>query len=219
MLTIIRSVDGVVHPWAIRNGRAAARAAVEQVAIETSGSEARDALAGLMQRVATGDEQALNRLYDLTVTRVYSLARTITGCSEDAEEVSCETYVQVWNDAARYDPARGSALAWLMSIGRSRALDLRRRRLVRARTDRQRPVVEDVAAAPEDLLTVMEEGTAVRAALAQLTPLRREIVALAFFKGMTHSEIAAAVELPLGTVKSHLRRALSVLREQLDEGY
>jgi RNA polymerase sigma-70 factor (ECF subfamily) len=179
--------------------------------------EPRDALASLIQRIATGDERALNGLYDLTVARVYGLARAVTGSSEDAEEVSCETFVQAWREAARFDPARGSTLGWLMSICRSRALDARRRRLVRMRADPREAVEEDVAAPPEEMLTLLEEGSAVHAALAELTPLRRELVALAFFRGMTHSEIAAAVELPLGTVKSHLRRALGTLRERLEE--
>jgi RNA polymerase sigma-70 factor (ECF subfamily) len=195
--------------------RAAARRALEQFATDLPDREPRDALASLIQRIATGDEQALTRLYDLTVTRVFSLARAVTSSNEDAEDVSCDTFVQVWNDAARFDPARGSALGWLMSICRSRALDARRRRLVRARADQREVAEEEVAAPPEELLALVEEGSAVHAALAQLTPLRRELVALAFFRGMTHTEIAAAMQLPLGTVKSHLRRALGVLRERL----
>jgi RNA polymerase sigma-70 factor (ECF subfamily) len=189
---------------------------VEQFAKDLPDREPRDALASLIERIATGDEQALNRLYDVTVTRVYSLARAVTGSVEDAEEVSCETFVQAWKEAGRFDPERGSTLGWLMSICRSRALDARRRRLARLRVD-QRDYAEDVAAPPEELLALIEEGSAVHAALAQLTPLRRELVALAFFRGMTHSEIADAMEMPLGTVKSHLRRALGALREQLEE--
>ena len=189
--------------------------AVGRTATETSGGEARDALATLVQHIADGDEPALTRLYDLTVTRIYSLARAITGCDADAEEVSCDTYVQVWSDAARFDPARGTTLGWMTSIARSRARDLRRRRLVRSRTDRGESSGDGVADAPEDLLALIEEGSAVRDALGVLSPLRRQLVALAFVRGMTHPEIAAALGLPLGPVKSHLRRALSALRDEL----
>lgn len=180
-----------------------------------SGPETRDALVALIQRCAAGDETALARFYDLTVTRVYGLARTITGSSADADDVACETYVQVWNDACRFDPARGSALGWLLSIARSRALDSRRRRLARERTDAHAPHEPRTSDAPEDLLALTESGTAVHAALARLSPLRRELVSLAFFRGLTHAEIATTLGLPLGTVKSHLRRALGVLRETL----
>jgi RNA polymerase sigma factor (sigma-70 family) len=180
-----------------------------------SSPETRDALVALIQRFAAGDEQALARFYDLTVTRVYGLARSITDSAADADDVACETYVQVWNDACRFDPARGSALGWLLSIARSRALDLRRRRHARARADASEAHDLQTAAPPEDLLTLMESGTAVHAAVARLSPLRRQLVALAFFRGLTHAEIAATLDLPLGTVKSHLRRALGALRETL----
>ena len=216
MTPIIRGLEGRVHASPMTTERAAAPTAVEQFATDLPDREPHGALASLIERVAAGEEQALTRLYDLTVTRVYSLARAVTASSEDAEDVSCETFVQVWNDAGRFDPARGSALGWLMSICRSRAVDARRRRLVRARADQREIAEEEVAAPPEELLALVEEGSAVHAALAQLTSLRRELVALAFFRGMTHAEIAAATQLPLGTVKSHLRRALGALRQHLE---
>jgi RNA polymerase sigma-70 factor (ECF subfamily) len=216
MANIIRRLEGRAHAPMLTE-RAATRITVEQFAKDLPDREPRDALASLIQHIAGGDEQALTRLYDLTVTRVYSLARAIMASSEDAEEVSCDTFVQVWNEAGRFDPARGSALGWLMSICRSRALDARRRRLVRLRADQSEPAQEEAAAPPEDLLAMLEDGSAVHAALARLTPLRRELVALAFFRGMTHTEIAASVSLPLGTVKSHLRRALDALRGHLEE--
>jgi RNA polymerase sigma-70 factor (ECF subfamily) len=214
MANIIRGLEGRAFA---PTKRAATRMTVEQFAKDLPEREPHDALVSLIQHVAGGDEQALTRLYDLTVTRVYSLARAITANSEDAEDVSCETFVQVWNEAARFDPARGSALGWLMTICRSRALDARRRRLVRMRADQAETPQGELDAPPEELLALLEEESAVRAALAQLTPLRRQLVALAFFRGMTHSEIATAVKLPLGTVKSHLRRALGTLREHLEE--
>jgi RNA polymerase sigma-70 factor (ECF subfamily) len=216
MTAILLRLQGRMRPEPSENTGAATRGSVDRVTAERGGCDARDALEACVRRIAAGEDDGLNRLYDLTVARVYSLARAVTGSSEDAEEVSCETYVQVWNEAARFDSARGSVLGWLMSICRSRALDARRRRLVRARADRQEPPQDAAADGPEDLLALLEKESAVRAAVAGLSPLRRQLIALAFFQGMTHAEIAQAVALPLGTVKSHLRRALGALRECLE---
>jgi RNA polymerase sigma-70 factor (ECF subfamily) len=123
----------------------------------------------------------------------------------DAEEVVCDVYVQVWQTAQSFDASRGSVLAWLMMICRSRALDMLRQRRSRRERDRQtlpeHPKLD--GAGPEDMLALFQEGTAVHRSLAQLTPL-------------THQEIAEATRLPVGTVKSHLRRSLLALREALE---
>jgi RNA polymerase sigma-70 factor (ECF subfamily) len=136
----------------------------------------------------------------------------------DAEEVVCDVYVQVWQTAQSFDASRGSVLAWLMMICRSRALDMLRQRRSRRERDRQtlpeHPKLD--GAGPEDMLALFQEGTAVHRSLAQLTPLRQELVRMAFFKGLTHQEIAEATRLPVGTVKSHLRRSLLALREALE---
>lgn len=175
-------------------------------------------LAELLAAVSRREETALGRLYDLTAGKLYGLACTILGNTADAEEVVSDVYVQAWQSAASFDPGRGSVLAWLLMICRSRALDLLRQR--RSRASAQSAAINEMEeaseAGPEDLLSQIEEGTAVHRALAELTPLRRQLVALAFFRGLSHQEVAVAVRLPVGTVKSHLRRSLQSLRAVLD---
>lgn len=172
----------------------------------------------LLRAVSHRDEAALGTLYDLTASKVYGLARTMLGTAADAEEVVGDVYVQVWKSAASFDPARGSVLAWLLMICRSRALDLLRQR--RARVSAESSALsgseESADPAPEELLRQVQLGTTIHRALGALTPLRRQLVAFAFFRGMSHQEIASAVQLPVGTVKSHLRRSLHSLRAALD---
>jgi RNA polymerase sigma-70 factor (ECF subfamily) len=174
--------------------------------------------AALITRIARRDDAALAELYDLTSAKLYGLARAVLGSSADAEEIVCDVYVQVWQTAASFDSARGSVLAWLLVICRSRALDLLRQRRVRGELVTQSAMADEgsLVNSPEDVLRQFQEGTAVHRAMAALTPLRRQLVALAFFKGFSHQEIAQAVDLPIGTVKSHLRRSLQSLRNALD---
>jgi RNA polymerase sigma-70 factor (ECF subfamily) len=114
-------------------------------------------------------------------------------------------------------------MGWLLTICRSRAIDRSRRNRTRLQvssafeaTDAQR---DGAAPNPEDLLTLLQQGTSVYRALAQLTPIRRELISLAFFRGLSHEEIAIESKLPIGTVKSHIRRALATLRAELDKGH
>lgn len=176
-------------------------------------------LTELMEGVVRADERALADLYDATVSKLYGLATAILRNTEDAEEVVCETYTYVWSNAARYDARRGNVLAWLLMLCRSRALDrLRRRRAAAAAVDMLQ--LRELAAAtthePDDLLSLMQRQTAVYAALATLTAERRRLIAFAFLQGLSHQEIAQATGMPLGTVKSHLRRALAQLRDALE---
>jgi RNA polymerase sigma-70 factor (ECF subfamily) len=140
------------------------------------------------------------------------------GNTADAEEVVCDSYVQAWRSAARFDPGRGSVLAWLLMMCRSRALDLLRQRRSRAAAESavSRCAEEGRESAPEELLDQAQSGAAVHQALGALSPLRRQLVALAFFRGLSHQEIAQAVRLPIGTVKSHLRRSLQGMRAVLE---
>lgn len=191
----------------VRSSRTAINAA-------TSAPDLTDLLGALTRR----EEGALSQLYDATAGKLYGLARTILGNTADAEEIVCDAYVQAWQTASSFDAERGSVLAWLLMICRSRAVDLLRQRRSRAEalSAATSDAHEAIEQGPEDLLRQIQEGTAVHRALAELTPLRRQLVALAFFRGMSHQEIAQAVELPIGTVKSHLRRSLQNLRALLD---
>ena len=175
-------------------------------------------LTALVERMRIGQERALEELYDATVGKLYALAAAILRSPEEAEEIVCETYAYAWGNAASFDASRANALGWLLMLCRSRALDRWRKH----RTDTNALHVVALAEAagstdqPYDILSLMQQRTSMHAALAQLTPQRRHLVSLAFLHGMSHQEIADAVRLPLGTVKSHVRRALSQLRESLE---
>ena len=176
-------------------------------------------LGTLVERMRIGQERALQELYDATVGKLYALASAILRSAEDTEEIVCETYAYAWANAARFDATRASALGWLLMLCRSRALDRCRQR--RANGNALDVVASSEAAAgstdqPYEILSLMQQRTRVHAALAQLTPERRQLVSLAFLHGMSHQEIAHATRLPLGTVKSHVRRALTQLRESLE---
>ena len=174
----------------------------------------------LLSAIAKGDEQALGAFYDVTVSRVYGLALRIVRQREAAEEVVEDVFMQVWQQANRFDASRGKPLTWLLTICRSRALDFLRRddeamphpepeTLVNERSDER--------ANPPEMLLALERNTRLYAALENLIPVQRQLLALAFFHGMTHQEMADHTQIPFGTVKSHVRKALNKMREQLGE--
>lgn len=176
-------------------------------------------LLALIERIAMGQQAALNELYDLTVAKLFGLARLILRNTADAEEVVCDTYAQIWESADRFESGRGSVLGWMLTICRSRALDLLRQRRSRARTadgfERESASTDDAEAGPDELLQSLQQGSSVQRAMAALSPTRRRLVSLAFLQGLSHQEIVEQTGLPLGTVKSHIRRALTTLREEL----
>jgi len=172
--------------------------------------------------MARGDHNALSELYDSTVGKVHGLVRAIVANAADAEEVTCDVYTQAWQTAANYDPARGNVVAWLLAIARSRALDCLRRTRSKLRIfseaspDSDHPAADAVEhRSPEHTLAAFQSCSVVRSALEQLSPERRRLVSLAFFEDLTHSEIAELTGLPMGTIKSHLRRAMHSLRALL----
>ena len=172
-------------------------------------------LTTLIQRMGSGDEAALGRFYELTLSRVYSLALKITRRRDLAEEVCVETYWQGWREAVRYDPLRGEPLAWLMVMTRTRALDaLRRLDRLNYCPDPETYLENEISAdrSPLDQLLHNEQCGALNQALALLSVIQRQLVALAFYKDLSHQEISEHTGLPLGTVKSHLKRARDCLR-------
>jgi RNA polymerase sigma-70 factor (ECF subfamily) len=189
--------------------------AIFQPASDDQESNLRACLAAIQAR----NENALAQLYDATVGRVYGLALRITRLRETAEEVAEDVYMQVWRDASRFDPQRGvGVLGWLLVICRSRALDALRRADGADSHPEPHTLAPELAAndTPEALLQAAQQNSALRAALEQLNALQRQMLALAFFRGLTHEEIAGQLALPLGTVKSHIRRALMALKEHLE---
>ncbi|MCQ8181915.1 sigma-70 family RNA polymerase sigma factor [Methylomonas sp. SURF-1] len=175
-------------------------------------------LQGWVAAIVDQDQSALERLYDCLVDQVYGLALRITGRVQCAEEVAQDTFWQVWRQAPRFDPTRGSVKAWVMTMARSRALDA-----LRQRDTQQTELAEEALAAvaapagqmPTDLLGAVQQGHILHAALAQLEPVPRQLLALAFFRGLSHDEIAENCGLPLGTVKSHIRRGLQSMQHLL----
>lgn len=177
-----------------------------------------DVLDRLMHDISRGDERALEQLYDATVGKLYALAFSILRRQEDAEEVVCSTYTHAWTHSKSYSAERASVLGWLLMMCRSRAID-RLRQIRGAGTAVDVSALMDMQSAdaqPDDLLLLMQEHGRVRAALSRLNPDRRRFISLAFFSGMSHQEIADTTGAPLGTVKSHIRRALQQLREELE---
>jgi RNA polymerase sigma factor (sigma-70 family) len=193
--------------------------------ISNSGNDASHAeqerARALLKRMSNGEEPALGELYDLTIGRVYGFALRIVGHSGTAEEVASDVYLQAWKEAGRYDADRAKVLTWMLMICRSRALDRLRSRGPEVLHEAPETLVEnepDDGGAPPDLLEAMQSEHAVHVALATLSPIQRQLVGLAFFRGLSHQEIADHAQLPLGTVKSHIRRALDGLRAALPPG-
>ena len=174
-------------------------------------------LVDLLHGIAGGEQRALARLHELTIGRVYGLALRIVRKPEAAEEIAGDVYLQVWKSASSFTEERGHPLAWLMVITRSRALD----HLRRADDAESHPDPESLAHYaldendPHNLLAATQSNAALRAALADLSPMQRQLLALAFFRGMSHSDIAGHMRMPLGTVKTHVRRALAALHAAL----
>ena len=182
------------------------------------------ALQAWLARIAEQDERAFKHLYQALSPRVYALALRILRNAAHAEEVVEDCFWQVWRQAARFDPERGSAEAWVLTMARSRALDAWRSRdraqqgvvSLDAMEEEGKPLPEDEAhAAADSLLEASRSSRALHAALAQLPAQPRQLVALAFLRGLTHEEVAAQTGLALGTVKSHIRRALAQLHTAL----
>jgi RNA polymerase sigma-70 factor, ECF subfamily len=172
----------------------------------------------LIKKVAHGDQSALTTLYDSTNRMVFGLIVRIVSDRETAEEVLLDVFTQVWRQASAYDTNRGAPLAWLMTIARSRAID----RLRSGKYDQQNKdsldTIGDVSAtnaSPEENTVNSERQQIVRSALDTLSPEQREVIELAYFSGLSHSEIALKLGQPLGTVKTRTRLGMMKLRDML----
>jgi len=177
-----------------------------------------DTLEQLLHLIANGDRAAFDRLYDQCLSRVYGLALRVVRRPETAEDVVAEVFLQVWRKAKNFDASRSPALAWLLLLTRSRALDqLRRDQAWRGSSfeeieGEEHPTPDP---GPHDLLEVVQRDGHLHQALTALDDESRQLIALAFFRDLSHSELAEATNTPLGTVKSRLRRAMQTLRKHL----
>jgi len=175
------------------------------------------ALVRLIQRIERRDPHALAALYEATSARVYGFVHRFLRRPAWTEEVVEDIFWQVWRQAPRFDGRRGRALTWLFAMARSRAIDALRRE----QRFQSHPwtgldgVDEPIDERALDLLELTRGATQLHEAVAALEPRARQLVALAFFRGLTHDEIACHTGMPLGSVKSTIRRALQRLREHL----
>lgn len=167
----------------------------------------------LMRRIADRDQQALLTLYEQYGTAVYSLAYRILGNSTLAEEVAQDTFLKVWHQTTRWDSQKGKLKNWLLTIAQFTAID-------RLRKEGRQPAIhpEPIEDTDESLLTAVnsprwQDGSVLRILVSQLPPQQAYLIELAFFQGMSHGEIADALNMPLGTVKTRLRAGLQKLRE------
>jgi len=174
-------------------------------------------LGDLLRRSGTGDEAAFAQVYDLTSAKVYGLAVRVLRSPELAAEVVQEVYLMAWQQSARFDPERGTVLAWLCTMAHRRAVD--RVRQVQRERDREQQYESGRAEIPADEtwqgVEHAMETQEVRAGLGALTPIQREAVSLAYYEGCSHREVAERLEVPLGTAKARIRDGLSSLRTAL----
>ena len=172
-----------------------------------------------MERSAEGDQGAFASLYDASRQLVYSTALRILREPADAEEVTLDVYMQAWRNAKGYTDRRGSVGSWLVMLARSRAIDRVRSRA--SRSKREEPLEEyqfsSTGPGPERETELSQHRRKVVNALDTLPPEQREVIELAFFSGLTHSELAAQLNQPLGTVKTRVRQGMIKIRELLVE--
>jgi RNA polymerase sigma-70 factor, ECF subfamily len=176
-------------------------------------------LADLLARVALFDQQAFAELYRLTSSHLYAVALRILRESGAAEEVLQESYVNIWHHAGSYVAAKSQPLTWLTSIVRNRCLDQMRRREVDTVTiddEEQGMMLADDRPSPMDLLLSSADALAVKGCVELLEAGQKQAIALAFYQGLSHSELARHLRQPLGTVKSWVRRGLERLKTCLD---
>lgn len=190
------------------------------VPAEGASAGAGDEIAGLLRRSARGDRDAFADLYDTTVRRVHGLVVRVVRDRAQADEVTQEVYLEIWRTAGRFDPARGSGIAWLMTIAHRKSVDRVRSSESTSRRENtyhhqhHTPDHDATAEAAHASL----EARRVRAALGQLTEVQREAIELAYFGGYTHTEVATLLDLPVGTAKTRIRDGLIRLRDAIGVG-
>ncbi len=178
---------------------------------------------GLVRLMAHGRTDALSALYDRYARLVYSLAIRIVDDQATAEEITQDVFYRIWQNAAAYRPEQAKVTTWLTSISRHRAIDALRQRRARPQQEQagwaeiNMELMPAPGDQPEEVVALALEGRRVRAAIAALPREQQDVLALAFFRGMSHSEIAEALGQPLGTVKTRIRLAMQKLRELLQD--
>jgi RNA polymerase sigma-70 factor (ECF subfamily) len=174
----------------------------------------------LLRRVARRERAAFERLYDRYANIIYASALKFVKEDADAQDVVQDVFIQIWDKAKLYDPAKGKPLTWALTLTRNRAIDRIRaiQRRTRLRDDFEQETARDESAGVREALSEVEaseKGQILRAAVNQLSPQQRKVIELAYFNGLTQTEIADRLDEPLGTVKARARRGLMKLKELL----
>ncbi|HEY1530543.1 MAG TPA: sigma-70 family RNA polymerase sigma factor [Galbitalea sp.] len=171
----------------------------------------------LLSLVAEGDQKAFGKLYDQCASRVLGLVRRLLKDSAQSEEVTQEIFLEVWQNAKRYDPAKGSATTWILTMSHRRAVD--RIRSSQSTRDRDTKIglrdMETEYDSVSESVEISVEHERVGQALLRLTELQRQAVTLAYYGGYSHSEVAEMLKVPIGTVKTRLRDGMIRLRDEL----
>jgi RNA polymerase sigma-70 factor (ECF subfamily) len=178
---------------------------------------ARIDLERLLRRSAAGDETAFAQLYDAVSSRLYGLVRRVVRDPAQSEEVAQEVFLDIWRHSARFDPARGSALSWMLTIAHRKAVDrVRSAEAARHRDDNYGTSNQDVTHdSTSEAVVERLDAERVHRALATLTDAQRQALELAYLSGYTHTEVATMLDLPLGTAKTRIRDGLIRLRDTL----
>ena len=190
-------------------------AAGRRVCLDIDHEDGADFLAPLIAACAGGNHAALRAIYDDQAPRLKALAWRITGSAALAEDVLHDVFLRLWQDAARFDPAKGTGRIWLTTLTRYRALDVLRRRAREVPAD---SLPEEPDDSPDAVarLVASAEGKALHACLQGLDAPRRGMITAAFVHGRSHAELSESLNIPLGTIKSTIRRSLAALRKCLE---
>ena len=185
--------------------------------VSVSAPSVLDAATDLLQRVAQGDQRAFSELYDLITPRMLGLVRHVLKDHAQSEEVVQEVLLEIWQTAPRFDPNKGKAVTWMLTMAHRRAID--RVRSAQSSRDRDTKIgIRDLGREYDSVAENVEiriEHERVEKALTKLTELQRQAVELAYYGGCTHSEVSTMLGVPIGTVKTRLRDGMIRLREEL----
>lgn len=178
--------------------------------------------AEVIRRIRAGDRAAFLQFYDQYASLLLSVAVRVLGDQREAEDVLQDVFTQIWQKSSGYDAALGTLSSWAVTLTRNKAIDrirasTRRRRLMEEIAIEAETLEPERAASANELLHGRERAQRIRAALAELSPDQRQVIELAFFAGLSQSEIAARLNEPLGTIKARIRRGMLRLREQLGD--
>ena len=176
--------------------------------------------AQLRNKLLAGDVDAFRQFFRERSPEVVAVCKHILGSLQDAEDVTADVFFEVWSNRERFDPNRGSLRTYLLLLARSRSIDrYRRKARENSRTESTPIEVETtgVDAAPHRDISIQEFHHVAKSAMNEIAEQERVAIELSFFEGLSHAQISSRLDVPLGTIKSHIRRGLSKLRQKLQE--